>query len=809
MATANALEFLQRAYPQGPWCLTAIAVDKKEIWTQTFYPDSLEDMRSWIEGYNGCSNLYFHVNPVRYAVTKKAERTDIESVNYLHVDLDAEPGVDLNAERTRLLLSVTRERPESVPEPSIIVSSGGGIQAFWRLDTPIPIKGELSLAEDAKRYNQQLELIFSADNCHNIDRIMRLPGTENIPDAKKLKKGRERFTARVLQFKDLEYSLGSFKQLPIIVVTDKDSSLGGGSTIYDSCRVSIGGNIRRLADIDELNEWQVPDRIKVICVQGSHPDQPKEGDQSRSAWLFDAVCNLVRCSVPDDVIYSIITDPDFGISESVLEWKGRAHSYAVRQIEQAKEQAIDPFLVELNKRYVVIANYGGKCRIVERIDEPVLGRSRVTKLSFEDFRNSWMNRPVQVGLDAKGAPKFMPAGHWWLQHPQRRQSRTITFAPSVVLDPKMAYNLWQGFAFDPKPGDCSMLLDHIEHNICSGSVLYTGYLLDWMARAVQQPASSGETAIVLKGSMGTGKTFLAKVFGALWGPHYMMVSNSAHLVGNFNAHLRDVCFLFADEAFFAGDMRNKSVLKSLITDDQMTVEPKGVDAEMSHNYLHIMMASNEHWVVPAGEDERRYLILQVSDRKHQNSEYFGAISRELQAKDKDGKVTNAGYAAFLHFLLARDISTFNVRNVPQTAALQGQKHLSMGREEEWWFRKLQYGLVLEEHDEWVQDIPKQVLVDDFINDQKRWNTSHRGTETRLGMLLATFVPELSIKRILTSVREHVGNGMFVDGPQRRLYHWCLPTLAECRRYWDLKHGKTDWLALETIEQQARLTELPF
>ena len=37
------------------------------------------------------------------------------------------------------------------------------------------------------------------------------------------------------------------------------------------------------------------------------------------------------------------------------------------------------------------------------------------------------------------------------------------------------------------------------------------------------------------------------------GQHALKISNAKHLVGNFNSHLRDCVFLFADEAFFAGD----------------------------------------------------------------------------------------------------------------------------------------------------------------------------------------------------------------------------------------------------------------
>jgi hypothetical protein len=778
------LDFLNRMYPQGPWALTAIAPDKKFIETRTFGPESEDALIDWLETHNGFRNLYFHTNPVRYAVTKKAERTDIKEVCYLHVDIDVQAGEDLAAGRQRCLLLLTKERPKEIPEPTVIVSSGGGVQAFWKLQEPIPINGEMGLAEDAKRYNQYLEVVFGADNCHNIDRIMRLPGTMNIPDAKKLKKGRTAEPARLLSFKsELVYPISAFTQQPVIHLHEKGNAFSG-STIYKEAEVKISGNVRRLASIDELDEWQVPDRVKVICVQGKHPDQPKEGDNSRSAWLYDAVCNMVRCNVPDDVIFSVITDPECGISESVLEFKGKAEAYAIRQIEKAKEEAVDPVLRKMNDQYIVISNLGGKCRIVERIDDPVLGRSRITKQSFEDFRNAYMNKMVEVGKDDKGNPKYMPLGKWWLQHPQRKQSRQLIFAPNKVVPAEQGFNLWRGFAVDARPGDCSVFLDHVSRNICAGNEEHFNYLLNWMARAIQHPACPGETAVVLRGAMGVGKSFLAKVFGKLWGSHYMVVSNSSHLVGNFNAHLRDVCFLFADEAFFAGDKKHRSVLRSLITDELLPLESKGVDVEMAPNYLHIMMASNERHVIPAGEDERRYLILDVAKNNHQDSAFFGALLKQME---------QGGYEALLHLLLTRDISGFNVRAVPKTEALQEQKLLSLSPEEEWWYQKLVNGRILETHTKWETAVIKKLVVDDFINLGKAWNIQRRGNETQLGRLMSHMIPGLTTKQMMASMEIHVGNGQFVQEPAKRYYHYCFPSLEACRAAWEEKYGKQSWV----------------
>ena len=50
-----------------------------------------------------------------------------------------------------------------------------------------------------ERINRQLAADLGGDNCHNIDRIMRLPGTINVPNAKKRKAGRVPTLAYVVE----------------------------------------------------------------------------------------------------------------------------------------------------------------------------------------------------------------------------------------------------------------------------------------------------------------------------------------------------------------------------------------------------------------------------------------------------------------------------------------------------------------------------------------------------------------------------------------------------------------------------------
>jgi hypothetical protein len=151
---------------------------------------------------------------------------------------------------------------------------------------------------------------------------------------------------------------------------------------------------------------------------------------------------------------------------------------------------------------------------------------------------------------------------------------------------------------------------------------------------------------------GTGKGTLARALLHIFGQHGLAISQAKHLVGNFNSHLRDCSFLFSDEAFFAGDKQHVGVLKSIITEPHLTIEGKFQNAVQTPNFLHVMMASNEDWVVPAAIDSRRFFVLQVSDQRKDDHAYFDAIWRQMKA---------GGYEAMLHDLQTHDLTTFNVR----------------------------------------------------------------------------------------------------------------------------------------------------
>ncbi|CAD5374839.1 hypothetical protein RA210_U70155 [Rubrivivax sp. A210] len=273
----------------------------------------------------------------------------------------------------------------------------------------------------------------------------------------------------------------------------------------------------------------------------------------------------------------------------------------------------------------------------------------------------------------KGAIKTAPIVDVWTRSARRRE-----YPGGVIFDPETptrsgCYNTWRGFSIEPKAGDAGPMIEHI-YMLCHGAAEHAEWLLNWLAFTVQRPGTRPEVAVVLRGNRGTGKGSLCNLILTLWGPHGLHITQTKHLTGNFNAHLRATRFLFVDEGYWAGDKAGEGVLKGLVTEPTIAIERKGVDVTTAINRLAIVIAANGEWVVPAGADERRFFVVDVSAARAQDHAYFGALKAWI-----DGN----GAAIFLHHLLQRDLTGFNVRSAPKTAALDRQKIEAMPALDRW------------------------------------------------------------------------------------------------------------------------------
>ena len=422
-------------------------------------------------------------------------------------------------------------------------------------------------------------------------------------------------------------------------------------------------------------------------------------------------------------------------------------------------------LIDLNHRYACIGDVGSKCLVMGWVPSKSDPAVEVPSFqSFKSFAERFGNKYVVTHKQTKDggeAEEHKQLGAYWLKWRRRRSYDGIDLVPDApaVLS-NNALNLWRGFAVNPKPSTWPLMQKHIAEVLADGDAAALDYIVRWSAWAVQNPGERAESALVFRGGKGSGKGTFAHAMRRLFGMHGLHISNPKHLVGAFNAHLRNCLLLYADEAFWAGDKQGESTLKALITEATLTIEQKGVDAVQWHNRIHLIMTANAEWVVPASHDERRYAMFNVSEKHMNDQKYFDALHEELNS---------GGLEAMLHDLKNVQLGTWHPRYILKTKALTEQKMQSMTPLLEWWESLLQEGNIPAA----PKDTPDSAMALYLLNHAREFAPKLRElTPTRLGRFLSDH----------GCIKLHKGTGNA----------WRFPTLVEARTKWEQRYQGWPW-----------------
>jgi hypothetical protein len=299
----DAVQFLKQLRPIGPWLLSAIIPDGKPT---TRLVENEAQIAEFIRRYNGKRNLYYAVNPTNPALhDSKAKKTDVIAIEYLLADLDPNEGESPEAAKERYL----KRLDGFEPSPTGIIDSGNGIQCLWKLSDAITLASEpevkKTISEVEGRSKALMLKLGSVAGTQNIDRILRIPGTTNLPTNKKRRAGRVKCETALIKFNGATYSLKDFPNPPTEEAKPSTASKSGTSMLLD-------------------------DLIKDGCRQYDF-----DGDRSRAVWYV--ILELLRRGRRAPYIEKIILDKKNGISEHILDQRA-PEAYAKRQVENAIAQ---------------------------------------------------------------------------------------------------------------------------------------------------------------------------------------------------------------------------------------------------------------------------------------------------------------------------------------------------------------------------------------------------------------------------------------------------------------------------------------
>jgi hypothetical protein len=211
-------------------------------------------------------------------------------------------------------------------------------------------------------------------------------------------------------------------------------------------------------------------------------------------------------------------------------------------------------------------------------------------------------------------------------------------------------------------------------------------------------------------------------------------------------------------------------------------EPKGKDAFPVENHVHLIIASNNSWVVPAGFEERRFMVLDVSDKYAGCMQYFTALFNQMD---------NGGREAMLYDLLRMDYSDVNLRVIPRTKALFDQIMHTASPLKKFWYVCLYNAALID--NVWRLEVPTQKLYEAYLDFANKCNI--HGYRLDIGQ----FGKELrALCKGIKRVRPTIDNG--------RVYVLQIPSLKDCRTEFEqlvgLSADDLDW----PVEDEPRVEQ---
>lgn len=647
---ASAIKFLSFLQPLGAWHLTALGTSHHASASASFLPAQTDELTAWLQEQHAKGwDIYFRVAISRHCSGKDGAMLDedVTAFSCLWMDIDV-PAIkkltqmnERQAKKNHALQQVKHKLGQL--QPTIINDSGNGFHLFWKLRNTVAIGPGFSL-QDLSASLYGIAKMFGGDTkCKNPSRLLRLPGTYNTKIASLP------LLCHTVDENENEYTLSNFESLR------DDTFLSKTPTAISEI------NPAAMVDLADLD---LPDELHAKIETGIDP-KTKMPWSDRSQLMNHIAVELVKLGIDPSVILSIIMDSRYHHAGHVIECREPLRE-ARRTLNWALNRGADDSTSRLNRNYFMVCVGGQQIFGWDDEGQPVAIPPREI-INVEAFKREIA--PIKEFYTTTDKKTGEVVSHEinvfkkWIEDESRRRF----YPKGFTIDPTRShedgfYNLWKGFAVRSQPGDWGLMRENIRC-LCEGSIAYADYVLNWCALLVQRPTIVPRTALVFHGDQGTGKTLFASTLSKFFGPHAYKIDKPQQLVGRFSGHLDSKIFIHAEECQFDHD--GLGILKSLVTDEMVSIERKGAQPYQARNYAHVLITTNNEHVLPIEQGNRRFVIFQPLRTHKGDAAFWTALVNQMQA---------GGYEGMLHDLLKRDITGWNPEATkPETGSMQQHK----------------------------------------------------------------------------------------------------------------------------------------
>ena len=221
----------------------------------------------------------------------------------------------------------------------------------------------------------------------------------------------------------------------------------------------------------------------------------------------------------------------------------------------------------------------------------------------------------------------------WFEDEDKRRYDRFDCIPKDSLCPENVFNLWGKFPVQLIPqvdnDKCKraleMFLEHTLVVMCNGDEIHHQFFLNWMAQMFQYPENKSIMPVFV-GKEGAGKGVWIKFMQTIMGGGHRCwecTDPQEEIFGKFNDNMKDAFLVILNEADKSGTFNHNNKFKSLITDPNITIRPKGkTNFNMKSCHRFISFSNN---VDPTTKNKRRDLTFKMSNNRVDDVEYFNEL----------------------------------------------------------------------------------------------------------------------------------------------------------------------------------------
>lgn len=296
----------------------------------------------------------------------------------------------------------------------------------------------------------------------------------------------------------------------------------------------------------------------------------------------------------------------------------------------------------------------------------VRGDSSILMWSEKNLRDSVGHIHIEMQEEGDSKATKKPFINLWLKDDNLRCYNKLDFKPMNVIGRQEQtdfYNLFSGYnpAVDTECeyNERILAVFHlIGKELCGGHQEHYDFLLKYIAHMIQKPDERIPLAFIIKGKQGTGKNVWLNAVGNLLNKkNYISSANPKDFFGEYAEGFYHKLLVNINECEGKDTFDFEGRMKSFITEDTITLNPKFVRPTTIQNYARLIIFTNKPnpISIDVKSKDRRYVVFQTTDALLDKTKYGDSFWTQVVNHFKKPQFISCLYK----FFNTMDIEGFN------------------------------------------------------------------------------------------------------------------------------------------------------